>query len=123
MKINKVCENNSLGVGGIVATALCCLGLPALIGFLTAIGLGFLINDFILFPLLALFLGIKLYSSYKNKLKHKNNIPFILSIIGAIMIFPSLFISIVLGYVIVGVLLFSAIWDVYLLWRLKKWKK
>lgn len=32
---------DKVGLGGSVFTALCCLGLPALVSFLGAIGLGF----------------------------------------------------------------------------------
>ena len=40
--------------------ALCCLGFPALLSLLTAIGLGFLINDAVLLPLLIIFLLVTL---------------------------------------------------------------
>ena len=43
-------------IGSILAT-LCCLGVAPLLGALTALGLGFLINDLILLPLLLFFLG------------------------------------------------------------------
>ena len=47
---------DKIGVGGSFFAALCCLGFPALLSLLSAIGLGFLINDAILLPLLAVFL-------------------------------------------------------------------
>ncbi len=50
-----------VGAGGAVFVGLCCLGTPALLAFLAAIGLGFLINDFILIPLLTLFLALAVY--------------------------------------------------------------
>lgn len=34
-----------IGVGGSLFAALCCLGFPALVSLLSAIGLGFLVND------------------------------------------------------------------------------
>ena len=49
---------DKIGVLGSVFTALCCLGLPALLTILSAVGLGFLINDAILLPLLVIFLAI-----------------------------------------------------------------
>ncbi len=47
---------------GSVFAALCCAGVPAVLGALSAAGLGFLINDLILLPLLAIFLGLALWS-------------------------------------------------------------
>jgi mercuric ion transport protein len=41
---------DKIGVGGSLFAALCCLGFPALVSILSAIGLGFLINDDILRP-------------------------------------------------------------------------
>jgi hypothetical protein len=41
---------------GSAFAALCCAGAPAILGALSAMGLGFLINDLILVPRLALFL-------------------------------------------------------------------
>jgi len=49
---------DKIGIGGSLFTALCCLGLPALVSILTAIGLGFLINDAVLLPLLIVFLVV-----------------------------------------------------------------
>ncbi|MFQ5432335.1 MAG: MerC domain-containing protein [Nitrospinota bacterium] len=50
-----------LGAGGVVFAALCCVGTPALLAFLTAAGFGFLINDFILIPMLIFFMVLVLY--------------------------------------------------------------
>jgi len=47
---------DKIGVGGSLFAALCCLGFPALVAILSAIGLGFLINDDILRPLMIVFL-------------------------------------------------------------------
>jgi mercuric ion transport protein len=43
---------DKVGVGGSLFAALCCLGFPALVSILSAIGVGLLINDDILRPLL-----------------------------------------------------------------------
>jgi hypothetical protein len=52
-----------IGVGGSLFAALCCLGFPALVSLLSAIGLGFLMNDAILIPLLILFLARTIWVS------------------------------------------------------------
>jgi hypothetical protein len=43
---------DKIGIGGSVFAALCCLGFPALLSILSVIGLGFIVNDTILLPLL-----------------------------------------------------------------------
>jgi mercuric ion transport protein len=49
---------DKIGVGGSLFAALCCLGFPGLVSILSAIGLGFLINDDILRPFLIVFLVV-----------------------------------------------------------------
>lgn len=77
---------DKVGPLGTIFTALCCIGTPGLLAFLSAIGVGFLINDAILLPLLILFLAVSmtgLYSSYKS---HKNLWPMILGGISSLFI-------------------------------------
>ena len=50
-----------IGAGGAVFAALCCIGTPAVLAFLTAVGFGFLINDFILIPMLMFFMVLAVY--------------------------------------------------------------
>ena len=52
-------HTDKVGVVGSIFAALCCLGFPAL-SILSAIGLGFLINDAVLLPLLIVFLLVTL---------------------------------------------------------------
>jgi len=48
---------DKIGPLGSIFAALCCIGTPGLLAFLTAIGAGFLLTDLILLPLLILFSG------------------------------------------------------------------
>ena len=117
MKFKKILSNTYVGSGGSIFAALCCLGTPALLAFLAAIGLGFVINDFILFPLLALFLGISIYASYIHKKQHKNKYPFIITLVSAILLIPAIFLNRYLAYVayiILAALIFASIWDIVL---------
>ena len=59
------------GVGGSLFAALCCLGFPALLSLLSAIGLGFLINDAILLPLLGVFLIITIAGLEIGRRRHR----------------------------------------------------
>ena len=61
---------DKVGIGGSLFAALCCLGFPALLSILSAIGLGFLIKDAILLPLLVVFLALTLYGLYRGYQKH-----------------------------------------------------
>jgi len=101
-----------IGSGGTIVASLCCLGTPVLLGFLSSIGLGFLINDFILFPLLVIFLGISIYASHKNKKLHHNKYPFILTVIGSVILIPAIFINTYLAYLVIIVLVVTSVWDI-----------
>lgn len=61
---------DKVGIGGSLFAALCCLGFPALLSILSAVGLGFFIHDAILFPLLVAFLAITVYGLYRGYQKH-----------------------------------------------------
>ena len=54
---------DKIGIGGALFAALCCLGFPALLAVVSAVGLAFLINDAALIPLLAAFLVVALVAS------------------------------------------------------------
>ncbi|MEW6296487.1 MAG: MerC domain-containing protein [Thermodesulfobacteriota bacterium] len=62
---------DKVGIGGSLFAALCCLGFPALLSILSAVGLGVLINDAILFPLLVVFLALTLYGLYRGYQRHR----------------------------------------------------
>jgi mercuric ion transport protein len=51
---------DKIGIAGSIFAALCCLGVPALLSIVSAIGLGFIVRDAILIPLLVVFLAITL---------------------------------------------------------------
>jgi mercuric ion transport protein len=48
---------DKIGIVGSFIAAACCLGLPAVLSIVSAIGLGFLVKDAILLPLLLAFLA------------------------------------------------------------------
>src|SRR5229473_2896263 len=64
-------------------TTLCCLGFPALVGFLSALGAGFLLNDRYLEPLLAATLLLTLLIVGLHLRRHHQPGPFILSLVAA----------------------------------------
>jgi mercuric ion transport protein len=68
---------------GSAFAAACCAGIPAVLGALSAAGLGFLVNDLILFPLLALFLGLGLWGLWDGVSRHGLRRVLVLGGIGA----------------------------------------
>ncbi len=63
---------DKLGIVGSFIAAACCLGLTAVLSIVTAIGLGFLIKDAILLPLLIVFLAVTLFGMYSGyKIHHR----------------------------------------------------
>jgi mercuric ion transport protein len=61
---------DKIGVGGSMFAALCCLGFPALLAIVSAVGLGFLIHDAVLIPMLIAFLALTLYGLYHGMRRH-----------------------------------------------------
>jgi len=95
-------------------SALCCAGSPLALGFLAAAGLGFLINDFILFPALFLSLGVMYFSLNHNKKKHMNARPLYLTEFSAVIIMAGIFFRPVIWLGMVG-LFVASVWDFILI--------
>ena len=79
-------------------TTLCCLGLPALVGLLSALGAGFLLNDRYLEPLLAGTLLLTLVITGLHLRQHHRPGPFILSCVAAGSVFFAIYGTIVLPH-------------------------
>jgi mercuric ion transport protein len=77
---------DKLGTGGSLFAALCCLGTPAILSFLAAIGAGFLVNDLILLPLLAITLAIAGWGLAEGRKVHRNPKPLSLGVMGIMLI-------------------------------------
>src|SRR5581483_9022557 len=78
---------DKIGIGGTIFAALCCLGFPALISIISAVGVGFLINDAILVPLLIVFMLVTLVALYLGIKHHGSWLAFGVGAISAIVIF------------------------------------
>ena len=76
---------DQIGVGGSLFAALCCLGFPALLAILSAAGLGFLLKDAILIPLLGVFLLVTLWGLYLGKSHHGSWIPLVVGAAGSVL--------------------------------------
>jgi MerC mercury resistance protein len=72
-------------------TTLCCLGFPALVGLLSALGAGFLLNDRYLESLLAGTLLLTLLIAGPHLRRHHQPGPFILSLVAAGSVFFAIY--------------------------------
>lgn len=72
------------GVLGALFAALCCAGLPLIVGALSAVGLSFLRNDSILLPLLVASVVVALWGLMKGRDIHGSSGPFLLGSIGGL---------------------------------------
>src|SRR5712692_5397744 len=91
---------DKIGVGGSLFAALCCLGFPALLSILSAVGFAFLINDTIVMPLLALFLLVTLGGLFLGMKHHGSPWALALGVASAAVTF--VFIAIAFNRVLVG---------------------
>lgn len=107
---------DKVGIGGSLFAALCCLGFPALLSILSAVGLGFLINDAILLPLLVVFLAIALYGLYRGYQKHRRSEAVMLGGVSAmaLLVFLLVFFSRPLAYLSITGLAAASILNVRL---------
>jgi len=100
---------------------LCCAGFPLVLAELTGIGLGFLINDLILFPILFVSLGLMFYSLHYNKKKHLSTTPIYVAILSTIFLSVGIFITPIIWLGIIG-LFTASIWDYKLIKNCKECK-
>lgn len=85
-------HTDKVGVVGSIFAALCCLGFPAL-SILSAIGLGFLINDAVLLPLLIVFLLVTLLGLALGMREHHRASALLIGIASAAGVFIFIFIA------------------------------
>ena len=72
------------GVIGATVAALCCLGIPAILSVVSAIGLGFLIRDAILTPLLVLSVALTIFGLARGVRRHHRRWPVAVGAIASI---------------------------------------
>ena len=84
---------DKIGVGGSLFAALCCLGFPALLSILSAIGLGFLINDTILQPMLIVFLLVSVFGLVLGMRHHGSPWALIIGVLSAVPAYVFIYVS------------------------------
>ena len=102
---------DKIGVGGsLFAVLLCCLGFPALVAILSAIGLGFLINDDILWPLMIVFLLLAILGLVLGMRHHGSPWALIVGILSALTLYVFIYVSfnqVIAGLGIAGLVIAS----------------
>ncbi len=108
---------DKVGLAGTLAASLCCLGFSVVAAPLTALGLGFLLNDFILFPLVLIFLGITLWGLHSGRKRHGDRRPFFAGVLVAVLLIPSFFLGVYLASALLLLLLLATIWNTLAVYR------
>jgi len=83
---------DKVGVVGSFIAAACCLGLPAVLSIVAAIGLGFIINDAILLPLMIVFLVVALIGLLFGYRVHRRPGPLAIDVVSAVAIYFFIFV-------------------------------
>ena len=104
------------GSVGATVAALCCAGVPAVLGTLSASGLGFLVNDLILLPLVVLALGLALWGLGRGAARHGLRGVLVLGWVGAVLLAVGIFLY-PLVYTGVAAMLGAAVWNTVALRR------
>jgi len=104
---------DKIGASGSLFAALCCLGFPAALSLLSAIGLGFLINDAVLLPALGLFLALTLYGLWSGFRRHGSRTPLILGSVGAVVLAASIWFNSLLAGLSLAVIVAATFLNVW----------
>jgi len=72
------------GIIGATFAALCCLGMPAILSVVSAIGLGFLIRDAVLAPLLILSVVLVVYGLVRGLRRHRHRLPLVIGAVAGV---------------------------------------
>lgn len=97
---------------GSTFAALCCAGVPTVLGALSAAGLGFLVNDLVLFPLLALFLGLGLWGLWDGVSRHGLRAVLVLGGVGALLMVAGILLRPLLVYAGAAAMIAASVWNV-----------
>jgi hypothetical protein len=101
-------------IGSIIAS-ICCLGFAPALAALSALGLGFLINDAILIPLLSLFLGFTVWGLLASRRRHGIDHPFYLGSAGAVAAMAGILVFMPVHILGLITLIAAVVWDLILL--------
>ncbi|MFQ5526927.1 MAG: MerC family mercury resistance protein [Thermoanaerobaculia bacterium] len=107
-------HSDKWGPLGSIFAALCCLGVTPVLGALSAIGLGFLIHDAILIPLLGLFLAATIWGIQRDRRRHRSAGPVTLALLAAGLTLAGLWVSPAMVAAGLVALVSSSLWNLSL---------
>lgn len=102
------------GSFGSILAGACCLGLPPLLAALTGIGMGFVLHDAILIPLLIILLSFTVWSLHKSRKQHGHNNAFYLGAGSSVVAFVGLWFFAPVSWLGFIGLISASIWDIML---------
>lgn len=91
--------------------ALCCAGAPGALGLLSAVGAGFLINDLILLPLLAVALGVATWALERGARRRGDQRPLWLGIAASAGMVVGIFAGAWLIWMAAALLVPASVWN------------
>ncbi len=109
-------KSSVFGSLGATVAALCCAGVPAVLGALSAAGLGFLVNDLVLLPLVLVSLGVALWGLGRGVVRHGLRGVLGLGWVGAVLLVVGIFLY-PLVYAGMAAMLAAALWNTVALRR------
>lgn len=94
---------------------LCCAGAAPVLGLLSAIGLGFLIHDAVLIPLLIVALGVTALGLRHGGRCHRRVAPLVVGVGGGAVAVVGLFFWVPLAFVGFATVILASVWNLRLL--------
>ncbi len=99
------------GLAGSAVALLCCAGVAPVIGVLSALGLGFLLRDAILIPLLILGLGVTVWGLWQGRRCHGRSRPLVAGLVASLITVGGVLAWVPLAFVgFVGVIV-ASVWN------------
>jgi mercuric reductase len=100
------------GLAGSFVALLCCAGVAPVLGLLTSIGLGFLLKDAVLIPLLAVALAVTLWGLWQGRRCHGRSAPLWLGAVASVVTLGGLFVWVPLAFLGFAVVFAAGFWNV-----------
>ena len=102
------------GLVGSSFALLCCAGVAPVLGLLSAVGLGFVIHDAVLVPLLAVALGVTVWGLWQGRRCHGRASALRLGLGGAALTVGGLFVWVPLAFIGFAAVVLASIWNLRL---------
>jgi mercuric ion transport protein len=100
------------GLIGSTFALLCCAGVAPVIGLVSAIGLGFLIKDAVLIPLMVLALALTMWGIRQGRRCHGRNSPWVLGWVGVGLTVAGVFLWVPLAFAGFAVVIGASVWNI-----------